>query len=141
MSAFERRVRVRKTSAGTSADTGFEALAQGIAAGNSDDELIERAALAYRAFEIRQNIAREAQVEQTRERRDALARYGAAHGLADDDGNVRRLDVKRALRAEQRQLPNTPAKPREAPSEPRRAPGRIILPEGAEASFYGRREP
>lgn len=134
MSGYERLVRGRVSTArewagGTNAWAArFEATAQAIAAGATEDELIERGALTMRAHEIKQQVARELAVEQANAKRAAMVAYGQRRGLADEDGNVSRLDVKRALRRDEQRLADVPAPPREGPSEPPSRAAGIIVP-------------
>lgn len=139
MSAFDKQVRAQ-----LSAQRGtpmFEAAAEAVAAGNTIEELVQIVIHATRAYEIKSKRAREAHAAGTARQRQALASYGAEHGLADDHGNVSRLDVKRELRRAQTlahapgcdgghpSSMNCPAPAQEGPSEPRTPSRGIILPE------------
>jgi len=138
MSAFERRVRFRKSSAGTEADVQFEATAQAIAAGATEDELIDRAAYAFRAWEIKQQTAREIATDEAVDRQAQVLAFARSRGLEDAQGRVKRSDVKRKLKSEQARLAGVPAAPPEPPSEPRRAPSGIRVPEPGEMAALTR---
>jgi hypothetical protein len=143
VSGYERLVRGRVSAARERAGTNawaarFEATAQAIAAGATEDELIERGALTMRAHEIRQQVARELAVEQATAKRAAVVAYGQRKGLADEHGDVSRLDVKRALRRDEQRLADVPAPAREGPSERRGHVG-VSWPEPNTKTDPGRR--
>jgi len=124
MSAFDKQVRARV--AEIAASSQLDATAEAIGAGMSPAELVDRAAFAARAYELQQRQARSAHVQETVRKRQTIAAWGARHGLADEQGNVRRLDVKRALAADAERLRDVPAAPPTAPPEPRRPSGLVV---------------
>lgn len=134
MSAFERRVRTRKSEA----DVQFEATAQAIAASNTEDELIDRGAYAFRAWEIKQQTARELATEEAADRRAQVLAFARSRGLEDAQGRVRRSDVKRTLRDEQARLADVPVAPPEPAQEPRRQPSGIRVPAPGELAALTR---
>jgi hypothetical protein len=128
MSAFEKAVRANAAMP----STGLLARALGMAESNSPAELVELAAAATIAHRTLEERARAAHVEETGRKRGAVAQWGAEQGLADSQGNVSRLAVKRAVKAQHPSAASVPATPPTAPPEPRRRYGGVIVPEPGE---------